>query len=37
MAHDVLGIGNAIVDVLASAEENFLDGHGLRKGTMRLI
>lgn len=37
MAHDVLGIGNAIVDVLASAEEDFLDGHGLRKGTMRLI
>ena len=37
MAHDVLGIGNAIVDVLASADEDFLDTHGLRKGTMRLV
>ena len=37
MAHDVLGIGNAIVDVLASADEEFLDSHGLRKGTMRLV
>ena len=35
--HDVLGIGNAIVDVLSSAEEEFLDRHGLRKGTMRLV
>ena len=37
MAHDVLGIGNAIVDVLTSADEEFLDAHGLRKGTMRLV
>ncbi len=34
---DVLGMGNAMVDVLASAEDGFLDGLGLAKGTMHLI
>ncbi|MCK8782885.1 adenosine kinase [Roseomonas sp. NAR14] len=34
---DILGIGNAIVDVLARAEDGFLDGRGLDKGSMRLI
>src|SRR5208282_3788983 len=34
---DVLGIGNAIVDVLARAEEDFLLRQGMRKGTMALI
>ena len=34
---DLLGIGNAIVDVVASAEDDFLSRHDLRKGTMRLI
>ncbi len=34
---DLLGIGNAIVDVLARVEEGFLDRQGLRKGTMELI
>ncbi|PLX43305.1 MAG: adenosine kinase [Hyphomicrobiales bacterium] len=34
---DVLGIGNAIVDVLARADEAFLAQHSLVKGTMRLI
>jgi sugar/nucleoside kinase (ribokinase family) len=34
---DVVGIGNAIVDVLAHAEEEFLVRHGLNKGTMTLI
>lgn len=34
---DVLTIGNAIVDVLAHAEEDFLVGEGLVKGSMRLI
>jgi adenosine kinase len=34
---DVLGIGNAIVDVLARAEEDFLVRHAMRKGTMALI
>jgi adenosine kinase len=35
--YDVLGIGNAIVDVIARAEENFLVQQGMRKGTMALI
>ena len=35
--HDVVGIGNAIVDVLARTEEDFLLAHGLHKGAMRLI
>jgi sugar/nucleoside kinase (ribokinase family) len=34
---DVLTIGNAIVDVLAHAEEDFLVHEGLVKGSMRLI
>lgn len=34
---DVLCIGNAIVDVIADAEEDFLTEQGLDKGSMRLI
>jgi sugar/nucleoside kinase (ribokinase family) len=34
---DVVGIGNAIVDVLAHADEAFLEREGLVKGTMTLI
>jgi len=34
---DVVGIGNAIVDVLVQADDAFLDDHGLSKGTMALI
>ncbi len=34
---DIIGIGNAIVDVQARAEEDFLTKHGLNKGAMRLI
>ncbi len=34
---DVVGIGNAIVDVIASADDAFLSEHGMRKGTMALI
>ena len=34
---DVLAIGNAIVDVLASAPDELLDRHGLVKGEMRLV
>jgi sugar/nucleoside kinase (ribokinase family) len=34
---DVLGIGNAIVDVVARAEEAFLSKHDMRKGSMALI
>jgi sugar/nucleoside kinase (ribokinase family) len=35
--YDVLGIGNAIVDVIARAEEDFLLKQGMRKGAMMLI
>ncbi len=34
---DVTGIGNAIVDVLAHAEDAFIVAQGLTKGTMALI
>ena len=36
-AIDVVGIGNAIVDVIAHAEESFLAAEGLAKGAMTLI
>jgi adenosine kinase len=35
--YDVLGIGNAIVDVLARTEDDFLIKHGMHKGGMALI
>jgi adenosine kinase len=35
--YDVLGIGNAIVDVIARAEEDFLARQGMSKGGMALI
>jgi sugar/nucleoside kinase (ribokinase family) len=35
--YDVLGVGNAIVDVIARCEEAFLDQNAMIKGTMRLI
>jgi sugar/nucleoside kinase (ribokinase family) len=34
---DLLGIGNAIVDVLAPVEEQFITRHDMRKGSMTLI
>jgi fructokinase len=34
---DILGIGNAIVDVLASVPDQFLSRHDMRKGGMALI
>jgi sugar/nucleoside kinase (ribokinase family) len=34
---DVLAIGNAIVDVIADADDRFLESQGLHKGMMRLI
>ncbi len=34
---DILGIGNAIVDVVAQAPEAFLSKHDMRKGAMALI
>jgi sugar/nucleoside kinase (ribokinase family) len=35
--YDVLGIGNAIVDVIARTEDDFLLKQGMRKGGMALI
>jgi sugar/nucleoside kinase (ribokinase family) len=35
--YDVLGIGNAIVDVIARTEEDFLVEQGMNKGAMALI
>ena len=35
--YDVLGIGNAIVDVIARTEDDFLVAQKMRKGTMQLI
>lgn len=35
--HDVLGIGNAIVDVLVTVEDAVLTQHGLHKGSMALV
>ena len=34
---DVVGVGNAIVDVLAEVDEGFIDEHGLARGAMTLI
>ena len=36
-ALDILGIGNAIVDVLARAEDAFIAAQGMAKGSMTLI
>lgn len=36
-ALDVVGIGNAIVDVIAQADDAFLARHGLIKGSMQLV
>ncbi len=36
-SYDVLGVGNAIVDVIARADDGFLNAHGMAKGTMSLI
>ena len=35
--YDVLGIGNALVDVLTDTTDNFLEAHDLVKGSMMLI
>ena len=34
---DVLAIGNAIVDVIANADDAFLEAEAMHKGAMRLI
>ena len=33
----VLGIGNAIVDVICKVEDNFLSKNNLTKSTMKLV
>ena len=35
--HDVVGIGNAIVDIIGRCEEAFLARHGCAKGSMQLV
>ena len=35
--YDVVGIGNAIVDIIARCDDGFLSKHDLAKGSMRLI
>jgi sugar/nucleoside kinase (ribokinase family) len=35
--YDIIGIGNAIVDVVAPADERFLTKHDMHKGSMTLI
>jgi sugar/nucleoside kinase (ribokinase family) len=34
---DVVAIGNALVDVLAHSDDEFLTARGIEKGSMRLI
>jgi len=34
---DVLAIGNAVVDIIAATDDDFLEREGLEKGSMRLI
>ena len=33
----ILGIGNAIVDVISKVEDNFITDNGLTKSTMKLV
>jgi sugar/nucleoside kinase (ribokinase family) len=35
--HDVVGIGNAIVDIIGRCDEAFLARHGCAKGSMQLV
>lgn len=37
IAYDVVGIGNAIVDIIARAKPEFITKHGLAKGHMTLV
>ena len=36
-SHDIVAIGDAIVDVIATCDEAFLDAHRLPKGSMQLL
>jgi len=35
--HDVVGIGNAIVDIIGQCDDAFLSRHGRTKGSMELV
>jgi len=35
--YDIVGIGNAVVDVISHAEDAFLDNMGIEKGIMQLV
>lgn len=35
--HDVVGLGSAIVDIIARCDDAFIQAQGLAKGTMRLV
>lgn len=35
--YDVVGVGNAIVDVIAHVDDDFIAAHGLTKGAMTLV
>jgi sugar/nucleoside kinase (ribokinase family) len=35
--YDVVGVGNALVDVISHADDSFIDEHGLVKGSMTLV
>jgi len=37
MRHDVVGIGNAIVDIIGRCDDAFLARHGRSKGSMQLV
>lgn len=37
MSYDVIGIGNAMVDVISPGDDTFLDHMGIEKGIMQLI
>ena len=36
-SYDVVGIGNAVVDVISTADDNFLEMMGVEKGIMQLV
>ena len=35
--YDLVGIGNAVVDVISKADDNFLELMGIEKGIMQLV
>ena len=35
--YDIVGVGNALVDILSHCDDGFLSTHGVEKGIMQLI